>query len=129
MDLSKRLEALENRVEALESRQPGTGDLVGEEDWPRLSEVFAALGHPMRLLLLSEVLAGRSTAAQLRDHEALGTTGQLYHHLRQLVGAGWLHVTGRGLYAVPESRVQALCSMIRAARRDGPEPRPDESAG
>jgi hypothetical protein len=85
-------------------------------DWSELSAAFAALGHPVRLLLLREVLAGTRSTAQLQEHEALGTTGQLYHHLRQLTAAGWLHPTGRGHYAVPGNRVIPLLVVLAAVQ-------------
>lgn len=85
-------------------------------DWSELSASFAALGHPVRLLLLRLVLTGVQTTAELQEHEALGTTGQLYHHLRQLVAAGWLHLTGRGHYSVPGAKVVPLLTVLTAVR-------------
>jgi hypothetical protein len=84
-----------------------------------LVPALAALGHRMRLLLLWAVLAGRRTVAELEGLETLGTTGQLYHHLRQLVAAGWLKTAGRGRYAVPAERVVPLLVVLAAA---GPGP-------
>ncbi|MFD9959607.1 ArsR family transcriptional regulator [Amycolatopsis sp. NPDC058986] len=81
-------------------------------DWSELSGAFAALGHPVRLLLLRQVLGGARTVAELREHESLGTTGQLYHHLRQLVAAGWLLAGGRGQYTVPGARVVPLLVLL-----------------
>jgi hypothetical protein len=45
------------------------------------------------------------------------TTGQLYHHLRQLVAAGWLRTSLRGRYAVPADRIVPLLALLAAARR------------
>lgn len=93
------------------------GSLTDKElakDWSEYSGALAALGHPVRLLLLKEILKGTRSAAELQEHESLGTTGQLYHHLRQLVAAGWLRTTGRGHYAVPGSRVVPLLVVLTA---------------
>ncbi|MFB7375046.1 ArsR/SmtB family transcription factor [Streptomyces sp. NPDC056222] len=87
-----------------------------DEDWAETAESFAALGHPVRLRLLREILGGRRTAAELADLEEIGTTGQIYHHLRQLTGAGWLHTVGRGRYEVPGARVVPLLVVLTAAR-------------
>ncbi|MFC9431008.1 ArsR/SmtB family transcription factor [Streptomyces sp. NPDC056987] len=84
-------------------------------DWSGTSESFAALGHPVRLRLLREILGGRRTTAELAEVDGLGTTGQLYHHLRQLTGTGWLHTPGRGRYEIPAARVVPLLVMITAA--------------
>ncbi|NEA19539.1 ArsR/SmtB family transcription factor [Streptomyces halstedii] len=94
--------------------------LLGTEeyrpDWAEAAEPLAALGHPVRLRLLREILAGRRTAAELAELDATGTTGQIYHHLRLLTGAGWLHTTGRGRYEVPGTRVVPLLVVLTAAR-------------
>ncbi|MER5885967.1 helix-turn-helix domain-containing protein [Streptomyces sp. NPDC001941] len=87
-----------------------------DDDWSATADAFAALGHPVRLRLLREVLGGRSTAAELAELPETGTTGQVYHHLRQLTGAGWLHAAGRGHYEVPAARVVPLLVALTAAR-------------
>ncbi|MFE6850050.1 ArsR/SmtB family transcription factor [Streptomyces sp. NPDC057674] len=92
-----------------------TGQLF-EEDWADAAESFAALGHPVRLRLLREILGGRRTAAELAELDEMGTTGQIYHHLRQLTGAGWLRTVGRGRHEVPGARVVPLLVVLTAAR-------------
>lgn len=87
------------------------------DDWSQAGAALAALGHPVRLLLLHEILHGARTVAELGTHEQLGTSGQLYHHLRQLVSAGWLRSTARGQYAVPPERVVPLLVVLATARR------------
>jgi hypothetical protein len=89
-------------------------------DWGELGAALAALGHPVRLLLLHEVLSGTHAVADLAEREGLGTSGQLYHHLRQLVAAGWLRTTARGRYSVPPDRVVPLLVVLSAARRPDP---------
>ncbi|MET8678304.1 winged helix-turn-helix domain-containing protein [Streptomyces sp. NPDC004647] len=92
-----------------------TDDLVGSE-WADAADAFAALGQPVRLRLLHEILAGRRTAAELTELDGVGTSGQVYHHLRQLTGAGWLHSAGRGRYEIPPARVVPLLVALAAAR-------------
>ncbi|MFF5257754.1 ArsR/SmtB family transcription factor [Actinomadura viridis] len=91
-------------------------DLLAD-DWSQAADALTALAHPVRLLLLREILHGARTTAELAAHERLGTTGQLYHHLRQLVAAGWLRTTARGRYAVPGERVVPILTVLAAARR------------
>jgi DNA-binding transcriptional ArsR family regulator len=88
-----------------------------EDDWAAWAGTLGALGHPARLLLLRRVLAGVRTTADLATDEGLGTTGQIYHHLRQLVSAGWLRSSARGQYAVPGERVVPLLVILSGARR------------
>jgi Helix-turn-helix domain len=92
-------------------------DHLLDAEWSETVDVFAALGHGVRLRLLREVLGGRRTAAELTEIEGMGTTGQIYHHLRQLTGGGWLQTTGRGRYEIPAARVVPLLVMLSAARR------------
>lgn len=93
----------------------GASSLI-EEDWAPVSAVLGALDHPIRLALLQAVLQGRTTVTELADLEGLGTSGQLYHHLRGLVSAGWLASSGRGQYVVPGQRVVPLLVIVSAAR-------------
>lgn len=88
-----------------------TAELL-ELDWADHAGAFAALGHPVRLSLLQHILGGTRTAAALQENAELGTTGQLYHHLKQLLAAGWLQAEGRGRYAVPGERVIPLLVLL-----------------
>jgi DNA-binding transcriptional ArsR family regulator len=92
-----------------------TDDLV-ESEWADVADAFAALGQPVRLRLLREILGGRRTAAELTELDGVGTSGQIYHHLRQLTAAGWLHGAGRGRYEIPSARVVPLLVALAAAR-------------
>jgi hypothetical protein len=96
-------------VDEVTDRHPG-------QDWTDTAASFAALGHPVRLQLLHAILHGTRTAAALAELEGVGTTGQIYHHLRQLTAAGWLRTTARGQYAVPPERVVPLLAVLAAAR-------------
>jgi len=84
-------------------------------NWLELSKTIAALGHPVRLRLLQLILTGTRSAADLQSLAEFGTTGQLYHHLRQLMTAGWLIQTTRGHYGVPGDRVIPLLVLLLAA--------------
>lgn len=86
-----------------------------ETDWSERAASFAALGHPVRLELLRNILSGVRTTADLAEIEGFGTTGQLHHHLRQLVAAGWVRQAGRGSYEVPAARVVPLLAAMMGA--------------
>ncbi|MER6051360.1 ArsR family transcriptional regulator [Streptomyces sp. NPDC001793] len=92
-------------------------DTVLDGDWEAAAESFAALGQPVRLRVLREILGGRCTAAELTALDGMGTSGQIYHHLRQLTTAGWLRTAARGRYEVPAERVVPLLVMLIAAGR------------
>ncbi|WP_314104472.1 winged helix-turn-helix domain-containing protein [uncultured Frigoribacterium sp.] len=86
-------------------------------DWAQAAPSLAALGNATRLGLLQAVVGGADTVAQISAEGGLGSTGQLYHHLGQLVATGWLVAAGRGRYAVPPERVVPLLVVLGAAGR------------
>lgn len=94
----------------------GTDELI-DEDWSPLAASLSALAHPVRLLLLREILRGTRAVAELASLPPLGTTGQLYHHLRQLTATGWLRSSARGRYVVPAERVVPLLNVLIGVRR------------
>ncbi|GAA1848157.1 MULTISPECIES: helix-turn-helix transcriptional regulator [Pseudonocardia] len=93
------------------------GEVLLDADWPELSATLDALAHPARLAILQHVLGGVHSTAELLEQPSVGTTGQLHHHLRQLVAAGWLASTRRGHYEVPAARVVPLLVTVLAAHR------------
>jgi DNA-binding transcriptional ArsR family regulator len=91
-------------------------DALLQADWSEAAGPLAALGHPSRLQILQLVARGEArTAAELAGAEGLGTTGQIYHHLRQLVAAGWLRPGARGQHQVPAERLVPLLVLLSAA--------------
>jgi hypothetical protein len=92
-----------------------TDDLL-DADWERAADLLAALAHPVRLQLVRHVLRGVESARELTEIEGMGTSGQVYHHLRQLVAAGWLRNRG-ARYEVPPERVVPLLTTILGGRR------------
>jgi DNA-binding transcriptional ArsR family regulator len=88
-----------------------------EEDWTAHAPAIAALGHPSRLRMLQLVARGEAlSAADLAHTDGLGSTGQIYHHLRQLVAAGWLRSTTKGQHEVPPERLVPLLVVLAASR-------------
>lgn len=90
---------------------------VMESDWGSHAASIAALGHPVRLELMHAIVSGVETVGELSAGEGMGTTGQLYHHLGQLVAQGWLIAAGRGHYRIPPERVVPLLVILAASRR------------
>ncbi|PRX51237.1 helix-turn-helix protein [Prauserella shujinwangii] len=103
--------------EPVEWQQGAASAELLDSDWADLSPTLAALAHPVRLELLRQVLGGTRTTAELAETGAPGSTGQLHHHLRQLVNAGWLRQGGRGSYEMPPARVVPLLVTLAAVRR------------
>lgn len=75
---------------------------------------LAAIGSPVRLRLLLAVANGTSTLVELGELDGIGTTGQVYHHVRVLTSAGWLQSAGRGRVAIPPARIVPLLAAVAA---------------
>ncbi|WP_433165448.1 ArsR family transcriptional regulator [Kribbella sp. CA-247076] len=130
--VDNRLAELERRIAALEStathsqQQRGRGakgqgeaaralrELRARDDWSGVAPTLAALGSPIRLTLLREIVHGRTTVSALSQVDGLGTSGQIYHHLRHLTAEGWLHNPSRGVFEIPAARIAALHAILAA---------------
>lgn len=84
------------------------------QDWTQHAGTLDALGHPVRLAILHAVMHGTVTASGLVEALESGTTGQVYHHLKELTTTGWLASPGRGAYEVPAARVVPLLAVLVA---------------
>lgn len=89
---------------------------VLDADTEVVARRLQALASDVRLRLLREVLAGRGGSGDLTADPQFGTSGQVQHHLRLLVAAGWLRSTARGRYAVPTERVVPLLAAMAAVQ-------------
>ncbi|MFE3443455.1 ArsR/SmtB family transcription factor [Nocardia sp. NPDC059180] len=87
------------------------------EDLAEAAECLAVLGDPIRLRLLREIVNGRRTAAELAGVDGLGSSAEVYHHLRALAAVGWLHTAGLGRFEVPAQRLVPLLVALAATRR------------
>jgi hypothetical protein len=92
---------------------------VFAQDWTEQALALAALGNPVRLQILHAVLHGTTTVAALVEVLDSGTSGQVYHHLKELTTAGWLVSGKRGVYEVPGARVVPLLAILVAAGTPG----------
>jgi ArsR family transcriptional regulator len=95
------------------------------EDEPEIvARVFAALGSPFRVRLLSALLEGPRTSQELQTELAVATVGQLYHHLKELLAAGLIVQRKRSVYAIREEIVIPILHGVR--RRAAPDLQPEQ---
>jgi DNA gyrase subunit B len=86
-----------------------------DPDGDKAAKVLAALGHQQRLDILRMVLKQPLTGAELVEHLNMGTTGQLYHHIKALSGADLLVQEERGgKYSLPAHRTLPLLLLLAA---------------
>jgi len=108
---------------------PGGGALIWQaehplpgvlaEGWEDAAVVLAALGNPVRLEIVRRLLLGGETVQELQEIPGLGTSGQLYHHLRDLQAAGLVTQRRRGRYGVAADKVVPALIIIAAAANMG----------
>ncbi|MBP2334353.1 DNA-binding transcriptional ArsR family regulator [Saccharothrix coeruleofusca] len=85
------------------------------DDRPRV-EVLAALAHPARVDIVRSLLdRGGQPAAALQEAARLGSTGQLYHHLKALTSAGVVEQDKRGSYRLRAGAVVPVLVLLTAA--------------
>lgn len=100
------------RWEPQERQVRGLLDLDGD----KAAKILAALGSKQRLDILRAVSGGPLTGAELVERLQMGTTGQLYHHVKPLLGANLLVQEERGgKYALPGQRALPLLLLLAAA--------------
>ncbi len=95
------------------------GDHGAPEIWDlepaSLARSLAALGHPARITLVRSLLTGPKTSQDLQEVIGSGSTGQLYHHLNDLISAGVVDQTARSQYQIDRSRIAPLLVILAAA--------------
>lgn len=85
-------------------------------DSDKVAKVLGALGHKQRLDILLSLLHQPQTGTQLVERLHMGTTGQLYHHTKALLGADLIIQEERGgAYSVPRHRIMPLLLLLSAA--------------
>jgi len=86
-----------------------------DDEWAKAAASLAALGHPVRLALLRALYEGVHTVRELGSLPDVGTTGQIYHHMRDLQAAGWVRQERRNSYTIPPDRIVPLLAILSAA--------------
>ncbi|AVZ40823.1 MULTISPECIES: helix-turn-helix transcriptional regulator [unclassified Dietzia] len=86
-------------------------------DFADRAESLSALAHPVRLRIVQRILSDADTVQDLVATGEFGTSGQIYHHLRQLSSHGWLRAAGSGRYEVPAARVVPLLTILLGVDR------------
>ncbi|QHW32500.1 helix-turn-helix domain-containing protein [Paenibacillus rhizovicinus] len=91
-------------------------ELLLQFDSERAAKILAALGHKQRLDILRALLVKPQTGNALVDQLQMGTTGQLYHHIKAMAGADLLRQEERGGdYIVQPQRMLPILMLLAAA--------------
>lgn len=80
----------------------------------KAAKVLSALGNKQRLDILRSVLIEPLSGSELVERLNMGTTGQLYHHLKALLGADLLVQEPGGKYTIPAHRCLPFLLLLAA---------------
>lgn len=81
-----------------------------------LAQIFAALASPHRVIILRTLCERPCTAQQLQEVLGMGSAGQLYHHLKELLAAGLITQRERSsAYTIEPAKVIPVCSALMVA--------------
>lgn len=86
------------------------------DNWADIADNLTAIAHPVRLKLLQAILYGATTAKELGSLPEMGSSGQVYHHLRTLTAAGWLQTQLGGTYQIPPARIIPLLVILMGCK-------------
>ncbi|NHN28577.1 ArsR family transcriptional regulator [Paenibacillus sp. S3N08] len=85
-------------------------------DGEKMAKILSALGNKQRLDILRSVIKGPVAGTELVEKLNMGTTGQLYHHIKALMGADLLVQEERGgSYSLPSHRVLPVLLLLAAS--------------
>ena len=98
----------------------------------KVAQILSVLGSEVRLAILRNLLGKPKTAAEIVAEVGLKTTGQAYHHLRELERAGYIQQRAGGRYQIDMNgggRVYlAALALAADAGAEEPEETPGETA-
>ena len=112
-------------------RSDGAVDKLFANPDYKVAQILSVLGSEVRLGILRLIFAGPRTATELVSEMKFGTTGQAYHHLRELERAGYVEQRGgQWHFRMEVGRVYLSALNLAAdAGAEKPDEYPDGAAG
>ncbi len=81
-----------------------------------LANILSSLGHKQRIEIIKSLLQEPKNAAELVKELGMGTTGQLYHHMKPLLHAGIIEQKERGgSYSISANKILPILLQLAAA--------------
>ena len=88
---------------------------LSENAWEPSFQRIAALSSPIRGQILRRLWEAPASVAELVDEGVFSSTGKAYHHLNELLHAGWIEKDSHGKHRIPPARVVPLLAIVAAA--------------
>lgn len=86
------------------------------QDIGQVAHVLSAISHRQRLAMLKSILEQPATAAELTEKLGMGTTGQVYHHLKVLQAANLVDQGEHGQYTFVGHRASGFLMLLSGVR-------------
>lgn len=90
-------------------------DEVVDHEPESIARTFSALASPVRVRIIGALVDGPATTAVLAERIDAGTSGQLFHHLKDLLAAGLVHQPQRGVYTLRAQHILPILAALSAA--------------
>lgn len=87
----------------------------------KVAQILSVLGNEVRLAILRHLLQKSRTASEIVADVGLNTTGQAYHHLRELERAGYIEQRTGGRYHFNGKRGRVYLAALALAADAGAE--------
>lgn len=92
----------------------------------KVAQILSVLGSEVRLAILRHLLDAPKVASEIVADVGLKTTGQAYHHLRELERAGYIEQRAGGRYHFDMNRGRVYLAALALAADAGAE-EPEEA--
>jgi DNA-binding transcriptional ArsR family regulator len=93
-------------------------DEAGEE----VASVLSALASGPRLRMVTELVLGPLSTSDLAERLDQPSTGQLFHHLKELLAVGIVYQPQRGVYTIRKRHLVPVLAILSAASDLAPLP-------
>ena len=80
-----------------------------------IASLFGALANPHRIRILRALVTGPLSTGELGQRLDQPSSGQLFHHLKELLAAGVIHQPERGTYAIRREDAIPLLAALSSA--------------
>lgn len=80
-----------------------------------VTALFGALANPSRIRILCQLVTGPVSTRDLGQKLDHPSSGQLFHHLKELLAAGLIYQPERGTYAIRREDVVPLLTTLSCA--------------
>jgi len=108
----------------LEWQMRRTWDEVIDGAGEGTASVLSALASGPRLRMVAELARGPLATSDLAERLDQPSTGQLFHHLKELLAAGVVFQPQRGVYTIRKQHLIPVLAILSAASDLAPRSRP-----